>query len=134
MRGALAGLALEQAWRRVEKEEPDRAAGLGQVQCVFHGQVGGSRVAERVPGDRLEGESVNQPDPPEHRSRAVQDRPERRGRRVRVVLGEAQCRCGRADFAAFSVVFTQVGEDPLGVLGLTHAYESVQQQRQRLRH
>jgi hypothetical protein len=35
-----------------------------------------------------------------------------------VVLRESQLSCGYADFAAFAVLFTDVGEGLLGVLGL----------------
>ena len=53
VRGALPGLALEQARRGVQQEPQERAIGFGQVQRPLHGAPGGGRVAQCVPGDQL---------------------------------------------------------------------------------
>ena len=71
-------------------------------------------VAERVPGDRLQQESLVLQGPIGYRSGAVQDRRERGGRRVRVVLGEPQRRRGDADIPTVAVLVAEVGEDLLG--------------------
>src|SRR6185437_7065139 len=74
VRGALPGLALEQAWRRVQQEPQQRAVGLGPVERALEGVPGRGRVAERVAGDRLQKERLSQPDRPDYGGRAVQDR------------------------------------------------------------
>ena len=58
VRGALPGLALEQVRCRVQQEPQQRAVGLGQIQRALQGAPGGGRVAERVPGDRLQQERL----------------------------------------------------------------------------
>ena len=109
VRGALPGVALEQARRGVQQEPQQRAVGFGQVQRALKGAPGGGRVAERVPGDRLQQEGLDQPGPPAHSGGAVQDRRERHGRRVRVVLGEPQHRGGDAHLPAVAVAFAESG-------------------------
>jgi hypothetical protein len=74
----------------VQQEYQQRAIGLGEIERALQGEPGGGRVAERVPGDRLQQEGLLQTGPPTHSSGGSQDRRERSGRRVRVVLGEAQ--------------------------------------------
>lgn len=58
MGGALPGLALEQARRGIEQEQEQRAVGFGEVEGALQGTPGGSRVAERVLGDRVQKKSV----------------------------------------------------------------------------
>ncbi len=62
MGGAVPGVALEQAGRWVDEEEEVRAVGLGKIERAFQGTLGRGRVAERAPGDRLQQESLNQPE------------------------------------------------------------------------
>jgi hypothetical protein len=90
VRGALPGLALEQARRWVQQEPQQRTLGFGQVERLLQGAPGGGWVAQRVPRDRLELERLNQPGPPAHGGGFIQHRRERHGRRVRVVLSEPQ--------------------------------------------
>src|SRR6516164_6453410 len=101
---------MQQEWRQ-------RAAGLGQVQRALQGAPCGGRVAERVPGDRLQQESVRQPGLRGYVNRALQDRRKRGGRRVRVVLAEPQRRCGDAYLARLAVLIAEAHEDLLGTLG-----------------
>ena len=101
MRGTLPGPALEQVRRRVQHEPQEPAVGFGQIERALEGAPGGGLVAaERIPGDRLQQERRDQPGPPAHGSGAIQDRRERGGRRVRIVLGEPQRRGGDTHLAA----------------------------------
>ena len=54
VRGALPGVALEQAPRWVQQEPQQRTLGFGQVERLLQGTPGGGWVAQRVPRDRLE--------------------------------------------------------------------------------
>ena len=65
MGGAVPGMALEQARRGLEQEQQERAVGLGQIERALQGALGGARVAERVPGDRLQQESLEPARPAE---------------------------------------------------------------------
>ena len=123
VRGAVPGVALEEARRGMEQERPERAVGLRQVQRALEGAPGGGRVAERVPGDRLQQESLSQPGPPRDGSGAVQDRREGGGGRVRVVLGEPQRRGGNADLPVTAARFAEVGQDLPGAFGLAQSYQ-----------
>jgi hypothetical protein len=82
VRGAVPGLAFQQARRGIQQERQHRTIGLGQVQRALQRRPGGGRVAERVAGDRLQQERVSQPHPGDAGSGAVQDRGERSSRRV----------------------------------------------------
>jgi hypothetical protein len=72
--GTVPGVALEQAWRRVQQEGQQQTVRLGQVQRALQSTVGGTGVAERIPGNRLQHVRQRAPVWPEKRSRAVQDR------------------------------------------------------------
>ena len=126
MPGAVPGVALEQPRSRLEQERHQRAVGLGHIQCPLHGASGGGRVAECLPGDRLQHEGLSQPEPPGNGSGALEDRRQRSGRRARVILGEPQRRRGDADLPAFAVLLVEAGENPLGTLQLAEAYQGVQ--------
>jgi hypothetical protein len=52
VRGAVSGLALQQARRRVQQEHGQHAVGFGHVERALQGARRGGRVAERVAGDR----------------------------------------------------------------------------------
>ena len=108
------GIALEQARRGVQQEQRQEAVGFRKVKRPFQGPPGGSRVAERVPGHRLEQKRLSQPARPVHGSGAVQDRRERGGRRGRLVQGEPQRRRGNPHLPAFPVLFFQAGEGRTG--------------------
>ena len=123
----------EQARRRVQQERQERAVGLGEIKRALEGVPGGGRVAERVLGDRLQHERLNQPGPPDLGSGAVQDRREGGGRRVRVVLGEPQRRGGDTHLAVFAVLVAEAGEDLLGAFGLAEAHQGVQHKGPRRR-
>jgi len=56
--GALPGMALKQTRRGIQQEQEQRAVGFGQIERALQGTPGGSRVAERVLGDRLQQKSV----------------------------------------------------------------------------
>jgi hypothetical protein len=126
-RDSLAGLALEQARRGVQQEPQERPFGLGQIERALQGTSRGGLVAERVPGDRVQKERLNQPRPPAHPGRAVQNRRERHGRPVRIVLGEPQHRSGDAQLAAVAVAFADAGEGLLGPVDLAEADQGVHQ-------
>ena len=117
------GVALEQARRGVQQERQQHAVGLGDIERALQGALGGAGITERVPGDRLQQESLNLPGPRDHRSGAFQDRRERDGRRSRVALGEPQHRRGDADLPAVAVLFAEFGEGLLGALGLAEAHQ-----------
>jgi hypothetical protein len=54
----------------------EHAVGFGQVEGVLQGALGCGRVAERVPGDRLQQERLNPQGGSGYLSGAVQDRRE----------------------------------------------------------
>jgi hypothetical protein len=54
MRGALPGVALEQARRGVQQERQEGTVRFGQIERALEGPPGGGRIAECVPGDRLQ--------------------------------------------------------------------------------
>ena len=118
MRGALPGVALVQTRRGMHQEPHERPVGFGQIERALKGAAGRGLVAERVPGDRLQQESLNQPGPPAHSDGAVHDRRARPGRRVRVVPGEPQRRGGDAHLPAVAVTLAESGQNLLGGLGL----------------
>ena len=120
-------MALDKAWRGVQQEQRERAVGLGEAERAFQGPVGGALVAERVPGDRLQQESVSQPNPWEYRGSAVKDRRERGDRRVRVVLGEPQHRGGDARLPVLAVLVAEFGKGLLGALGVAQAHQDIHQ-------
>jgi hypothetical protein len=82
------GMALQQTRRGVQQERQERTVGLGHVQRAFHSTADGALVAEGIPGDRFQQDSLSQPSPPAHPGGAGHDRRERGGRRLRVVLCE----------------------------------------------
>jgi hypothetical protein len=118
-------VALEQAWRGVQQEQRERAVGLGEAERAFQSPPGGGRVAERLPGHRLQQERVGQPNPRECGWGAVEDRRERGDRRVRVVLGEPQRRGGDARLPVVVVLVAEFGEGLLGALGITQAHQDM---------
>jgi hypothetical protein len=63
--GAVPGVALQQARRRLELEEKLQALGLSQIERAFQGPLGGGWLAECVPGDRLKQEGPNEPGRPD---------------------------------------------------------------------
>ncbi len=71
MGGAVPGVALEQARRRLEEERQQHAVGLGQIERALQGALGGAGVAKRVPGDRLQQERLNPQEGRGYRSGAV---------------------------------------------------------------
>jgi len=81
-------MALHEGRRGIQQEPEQRTVGLGQVERALEGAFGRAGVAERVPGDRLQQERLSQPGRPDQRCGAVENRGERGGRGVRVVLGE----------------------------------------------
>ena len=97
MGGAVPGLALQQARYRVQQEPQQRTVGFGQVQRALQGPPGGARVAERVPGDRLQQERLSQPGPGlAERSRpgpARAQRSPRAGRPGRAAAPPWRCAC-----------------------------------------
>src|SRR6185312_12804000 len=103
--GAVPGVTLQQRRDRVDEERRQRTVRLGQIERAFQGAPGGGCVAERVPGGRLHQEGVRQPGLRGYRRRAVQDRRERSGGRIRIVLREPQRRPGNAYLPAFAVLF-----------------------------
>jgi hypothetical protein len=58
VRGALPGLALEQPRCGVQQKPQERPVGFGEIERALESAAGGVRVAERVPGDRLQQESL----------------------------------------------------------------------------
>jgi hypothetical protein len=64
VRGALPGVPLEQVRRGVQQEPQQRPVGFGEIERALEGVSGGGPVAERVPGDRLQQESLGQPGSP----------------------------------------------------------------------
>ena len=81
MSGATTGVTLDQLPRGVENKCKDRAVGLGEIECALQGAPG-VRVAESIAGDRLEQVSLDHPAEVRHGGGAVEDRPERGGRRA----------------------------------------------------
>ena len=88
-------------------------SGFSQIERAFQDPFGRGWLAERVPGDRLQQEGTNKPGTPDQGSRAVQDRCERGGRRVRIVLGEPQCRqCGPRSAGFLRAADAAIGSQP----------------------
>ena len=122
------GVALQQARHRVQQEPQQRAVWFGQVERALQGPAGGARVAERVPGDRLQQERLNQPGRPDYRCGAVQDRRDRGHRRARVVSGKPQHRGSDAHLPVVAVAVAEAGEGLFGALDFAEAHQGVQQQ------
>jgi len=93
----------------MQQEPRERAVGFGQVQRTLHRPAGGGRIAQRVPGDRLQQERLNQPGPPAHPGGAVQDRREDLGHGTRVVLGETYHRGGETHLPPITDAFAEAG-------------------------
>jgi hypothetical protein len=127
VRGALPGVALEHARCRVQQEPQERAVGFGQIQRSLHSPVGRGLVTERIPSNGLQQEGLNCPGSPADSGGAVQDRLERHGRRVRIVLGEPQRRGGDTHLATVAVGVADVGKNLLGLLGPAEAHQGVQE-------
>ena len=102
---------------------------LGQVQCALDGGVGGIRVAERVPGERLQHVRPGPPESPVALGDGVLlDGGERGECGLRVALGKPQFRGGDADLVAVAVFLAEPGQELPGPLGLAQAYQGMHQQ------
>jgi hypothetical protein len=120
--GAVPGVTLQQALGGIQQERGQVAAALGQVQCALDGGVGGIRVTERVPGDRLQHVGPGQPGSPVVLgNRVFLDRGERGERGLRVAVGESQFRGGDADLPALAVLLAEPGQELLSTPGLAEA-------------
>ena len=116
----------------MQQERGQQCAGLGQVQRALQRGSGGAAVAERVPGDCFQQESLGSPRTLEQANEggcAVDDGGERGGRRLRVIPGEPQRRNGHAHLSAFTFPVPQFGEGIAGVLRFAEPHQSQQQQR-----
>ena len=117
-------MALEQSWRGVKQERQKHAIGLGQGERVFGGTLRDGPVAEPIARSRLQQESLRHPGAQAHRrGGAADDRTERSGRRLRIVLGEPQRRKGGADLGGFALVSVQFGESLFGALYFTAPHQ-----------
>jgi hypothetical protein len=127
VRGALPGLALEQARRRVQQEHDQDAVGSGHVERALQGAPGGGRVAERVAGDRLQQEGLTQRGRPAYRRGAVENRRNSRDRCARVALRQPQRRQADAHLPQVAVLVAECGQGLLGALGLPEADQGLHQ-------
>jgi hypothetical protein len=111
----------------VQQEHGQHAVGFGQVERPLQGPVGGGRVAERVPGDRLQQEGLSTPGRPGYRCGAVEDRRERSDRCSRVILRQSQRRQADAHLPAVAVLVAESDQGLLGALGVTEADQDLHQ-------
>jgi hypothetical protein len=116
--GALPGVALKQLRGGSERERQEHAIGFGEFEGILEGAGGGRLIAERIPCDRLEHESLAHPGDVPQRDGAVEDGCEQVSRGLRIILGEPERRRRDAHLAAFPLLLVQLGESVLGPLHL----------------
>ena len=117
----------------MDEERIEQEIGLGGIESALECLPGGGRVTERVLGDRLQQESLDQPGRPAHRSGAVQDRREHGHGRVRVLLREPEPRRRDAHLPAAAILLAQFGEGLLGALDVAEVHQREQPERPRPR-
>jgi hypothetical protein len=128
MRGPGPALALEQLRRRVDQKREDQPFRAGEIEGALKRAAGGPRVAERVPGDRLEQAGVNRPQAGVRQaSGAVDDGGKRDDGRVRIVLGQPERRDGDAHLPVLALRLVHLGQDLFRAPRLAHPDERLQQ-------
>ncbi len=68
MGAALPGLAFKQAGHGMQQEPHECAVGFGQAERALESTSGGTGVAKRFAGERLQQEGLSQPGAPSHPS------------------------------------------------------------------
>jgi len=123
--GAVPGVALEQIRLRVEEERHDQAVGLSEIQSPLKRMLGGDRVAEHAPCDRLQQEGFHLQDRSARRGGASDSRPKRYGRRLRIVAGQSQ-RCGNdAHECGMALLVVHLGQGGFDAFGLAQPHEDL---------
>ena len=126
--GAVPGVALEQPRSRVDEEREQYKVGCGQVQRALQGACGGGRVAERIPGHRLQQGSRHEP----YRvspDGTVHDGRERGRRALRVVLGQPEQRDDVAYLGAPALACVQLRDGAFDLPRLAEQDERLQHVR-----
>jgi hypothetical protein len=124
--GAVPGMALEQIRLRVEEERHDQAVGLSEIQSPLKCMLGGGRVAEHTPRDRLQQKGFHLQDRSTRRGGASDSRPKRYGRRLRIVAGQAQHRSNDAHECGIALLVVHLGQGGFDAFGLAQPHEDLQ--------
>jgi hypothetical protein len=125
VRGAVPGLALEQLRRRMEEERHEQAVGLGEIQSQLKIALGGGRVAEHAPRDRLQQERFHLQDRRTGRDGASDSRPERYGRRLRIVAGQSQHCSNDTHECGIALLVAHLGQGGFDTFGLAQPHEDL---------
>jgi hypothetical protein len=125
VRGAVTGMALEQIRRRMEEERHEQAVGLSEIQSPLKSALGGGRVAEHAPRDRLQQERFHPQDRSAGRDGASDSRPKRYGRRLRIVAGQSQHCSNDAIECGIALLVAHLGQGGFDAFGLAQPHEDL---------